>query len=96
MHICNHWIITGPNVSWIDKSRINFLYVIDSGTIVSEFGRENCIFFELEYPEFLLQEKVSLENRKLRKRTGFYEGDESLTWTTTTVELMVLMIQFLI
>ena len=35
-------------------------------------------------------------NRKLRKRTSFYEGDRSLTWSTTTFETLVLMIQFLI
>ena len=35
-------------------------------------------------------------NRKLRKRIGFFEEDRSLTWSTTTFELLVLMMPSLI
>ena len=34
-------------------------------------------------------------NRKLRKRTVSFAEDRSLTWSTTTFELLVLMMQFL-
>ena len=34
-------------------------------------------------------------NRKLRKRIGSFEEDRSLTWFTSTSELLVLMMQFL-
>ena len=35
-------------------------------------------------------------NRKLRKRVGSFAEDRSLTWSTTTFESLVLIIQFLI
>ena len=34
-------------------------------------------------------------NRKLRKRTGLFEEDRSLTWFTTTFESLALMIPFI-
>ena len=38
-------------------------------------GREDCVCFEQDHPEFLLQEKRSASrNKKLRKRIGFFRG----------------------
>ena len=36
--------------------------------------------------------KVSLEEQKAQKGIGFYEEDRSLSWSTTTFELLALMI----
>ena len=52
-------------------------------------GREDCLSSEQNHPEFPIS-----RNRKPRRRTGFYEKDRSPSWSTTTFEWVVPMIQY--
>ena len=46
----------------------------DSCPAFWDTGREDCILSEQDHPEFLYQEKVSLEERKAQKEDRFFRG----------------------
>ena len=58
-------------------------------------GCENCLCSEQDHPQFTLQKWRSISRKRTpSKKNGVYEEDRSLTWSTTTWEWLLLMIQF--
>ena len=79
-----HWMIKKTSRSIAGKNFQNFAMLDARFASASNKIIQNSHF----------KKKVSLEEQKARKRTGFYEEDRSPSWSTTTFELVALMIRY--
>ena len=75
------WILEVEMVNSVDELKSSCsIEVITPFSRFRVVRREDCISPEQDYPEFLFQEKGQSGGRKrLRKQTGSFEEDRSLT-----------------
>ena len=83
------------SIRWMIFNHRDHSRVIKTFPEFWDAGRENCICSEQDHLEFLFQERGQPRGAESSERgsIGFHEEDRSPSWSTTTFEWLLLMIQ---